>query len=56
MVCHVLDLQEIDQTQVVLVGGKGREPGGAFADRGHPRTARLLREECRELINSLRYS
>ncbi|BAZ16453.1 hypothetical protein NIES4071_83300 [Calothrix sp. NIES-4071] len=28
----VLGFEDIDKTQLMLVGGKGREPGGTFQD------------------------
>ena len=33
---YVLGFEEIDQTQVAVVGGKGAQPGGAVADRRRP--------------------
>ena len=44
---YVLSFQEIDQTQVAVVGGKGAHSGGAFADRRRPRAGWLLRDDGR---------
>lgn len=43
---YVLRFEEIDRTQVALVGGKGAQLG-AFPDRGHRRAAWLLRDDAR---------
>ena len=39
---YVLGFQEIDQTQVACVGGKGAHLGELSRDRRHPRSGRLL--------------
>ena len=44
---YVLGFQEIDQTQVARRWRQGRAPGGAFADRRHPRAGWLLRDDGR---------
>jgi hypothetical protein len=44
---YVLGFQEIDQTQVAVVGGKGAHLGGACADRRRPRAGWLLRDDGR---------
>ena len=43
----VLSFQEINQSQVAVVGGKGARPRGAFADRRHPRAGWLLCDDGR---------
>ena len=43
---YVLGFQEIDKTQVAVVGARARS-WGAFADRRHPRAGWLLRDDGR---------
>ena len=47
MGCYVLDFQEIDRDAGRGRWRQGREPGGAFANRGHPRAGWLLRDDGR---------
>jgi pyruvate,water dikinase len=53
---YVLDFEEIDQTQGAIVGGKGRQPGRAFADRRHLRARRVLRDERMRSSGSWRHA
>ena len=42
---YLLDLEEIDKTQVALAGGKGANLGELSRIDGHSRAGRLLRDD-----------